>query len=42
VGENVHWLYIRQRNDSLNIQGAQKPKLPKKKRCSDEELKKEI
>jgi hypothetical protein len=28
VGENVLWLYIRQRADNQNIQGAQKTKLP--------------
>jgi hypothetical protein len=28
VGENIHWLYIRQRTDNQNIKGAQKTKLP--------------
>jgi hypothetical protein len=27
VGENIHWLYIRQWTDNQNIQGAQKTKL---------------
>jgi hypothetical protein len=27
--ENIHWLYIRQRTDNENIEGAQKTKLPK-------------
>jgi hypothetical protein len=27
VGENVQWLYIRQRTDNQNIHGAQKTKL---------------
>jgi hypothetical protein len=27
VGENIHQLYIRQRTDNQNIQGAQKTKL---------------
>jgi hypothetical protein len=29
VGENICYLYFRQRTDSQNIQGAQKTKLPK-------------
>jgi hypothetical protein len=29
VGENICWLYIRQRTDNQNIQQAQKTKLPK-------------
>jgi hypothetical protein len=28
VGENIHWLYIRQRTDNQNMQGAQKTKFP--------------
>jgi hypothetical protein len=28
VGENIGWLYIRQRTDNQTIQGAQKTKLP--------------
>jgi hypothetical protein len=28
VGENIGWLYIRQRTDNQNIHGAQKTKLP--------------
>jgi hypothetical protein len=28
VGENIRWLYVRQRTDNQNIQGAQKTKLP--------------
>jgi hypothetical protein len=29
VGENIHWLYIRQRTDNWSAQGPQKTKLPK-------------
>jgi hypothetical protein len=29
VGENIHWLYIRQRTDNQNIQVAQKTKYSK-------------
>jgi hypothetical protein len=25
VGKSIHWLYVRQRTDNQNIQGAQKP-----------------
>jgi hypothetical protein len=28
VGENICWLYIRQKTDNQNIQGTQKTKLP--------------
>jgi hypothetical protein len=27
VGENIRWLYIRQKTDNQNIQGTQKTKL---------------
>jgi hypothetical protein len=29
VGENIHWLYIRQRTDNQNTQGTQKLNSPK-------------
>jgi hypothetical protein len=29
LGENIHWLYIRQRTDNQNIEGGQKTKLAK-------------
>jgi hypothetical protein len=36
VGENIHWLYIRQRTDNQNIQGAQKTKFPQNQWANEE------
>jgi hypothetical protein len=38
VGENIPWLYIRQRTDNQNTQGAYKSKLPQNQRTNKEEL----